>query len=529
MVGRLVDKGHTSLALQAMYALPRLEWDTQAYRIAILLHLMQDPKQILEAQRLLSDYGKPYLDIANPMAPTDLPPMRIDMPLMKDITDNDQLKLWMFYQSVQSKDTSCHWNQEKESYEQKRRENLESLKQRQDKTIDWALEQLHLESKKSEVDKQCIDNDNTMIFVAMNNQQFEYGWQVYKAMNESVNESTPCIIMHLCYLAFRQIPIIDISYRTTWEERAWSIYSRFMCSEYLHPNQQDAPSFIHDILSIALHSPEVMIDIRARYTKTMSVYNLLDRLHFDRLLSDDRVLEPILCTLLYECKGSALNIINMCKKAFEIWDTKLQIQEQHRAAKAAEATQQQSDRDSINTNEEDVIESSTPYTIIWGLLVLCLKSGNLVDFKKVISQLIDNDFQLQDIFIPSSLLAPIQKFHDDYTCSYRNQCCYFQDYMFRYMEYTDSLDNTLPVKMNEYGFLLTSDDIVYDRVQQMPLHSNIHEPQEPNIAQAILRGAAAQGVNNLNAKEMYYSTRKAKALIRHIIKVIPITASVDQQ
>jgi hypothetical protein len=502
-----------------MYALPRREWDTQSYRTAILLHLMQDPKQILEAQMLVSDYGKPYLNIANPMAPTDLPPMRIDMPLMKDVTENVQFKLWMFYQSIQSKDTNCHWSREKEAYEQKRQENLESLEQRQDNKINWALEQLHVESKKSEVDKQCIENDNTMIFIAMNNQQFEYGWQVYKAMNESVNESTPCIIMHLCYLAFRQIPIVDISYRTTWEERAWSIYSRFMCSEYLHPNQQDAPSFLHDILSIALHSPEVTVDKRARYTKSMSVYNLLVRLHFDRLLSDDRVLEPILCTLLYECNGTALNVINMCNKAFEIWDTKLEIQKQHQLEQAKE--------DPTTQQQDDKVESSTPYSMVWGLLVLCLKSGNQIAFNKVSSQLLDNDFQLADIFIPSSLLAPIQKFHDDYSCSHKNEYCYFQDYMFRYMEFTDDLENTQPVKMNDYGFLLTSEDIVYDRVQQQPLHSNITETQEPNIAQAILMGAAKG--EKPNSKEMYYSTKKAKALIRHILKVnIPLAAPVDQ-
>ncbi|KAG1084163.1 hypothetical protein G6F42_021904 [Rhizopus arrhizus] len=286
-----------------------------------------DPKQSQEAQGLLSDYGKPYLEIANPIAPNDLPPIRMEMPLMNEVTEQDQFQLWMFYQSALS-GSDEEWHNTKLAYEELRKENMEAIQQHEeegDGVKDWALTQLQIETKKQQVDRISTDNDNTMIFVAVNNSQFEYGWQVYQAMGDAVNDATPCIVMHLCWVAFRQIPIADISRRTSWENRAWTVYSRFMCSEYLHPEENEAPGFLHDILSIAANSPEIVIDKKARYTKAMSVYNLLVRLHFDKLLCDDRVLEPILCTLLFECKGSPSNIVMMSNKGFEIWNRKLEI------------------------------------------------------------------------------------------------------------------------------------------------------------------------------------------------------------
>jgi hypothetical protein len=480
-----------------MYSLPRQEWDTICYRTAVSLHLMQEPKQIQEAQGLLSDYGKPYLDIANPIAPIDLPPIRIEMPLMQEVTEHDQFSFWMFYQAALGSADKV-WHQTKDAYERKRNENLKALKQEQESVKDWALEQLNIETKKQEVDRISTDNDNTMIYVAIKNNQFEYGWQVYLAMGEAVNDATPCIVMHLCWVAFRQIPLQGISRRTEWETRAWSVYSRFMCSEYLHPEQNEAPGFLHDILSIAVHSPEVTVDRKARYTKSMSVYNLLVRLCFDKLLCDDRVLEPILCTLLYECKGSPNHIVQMCKKAFEIWDRKLKI---------------------LRDQGEDESPSSS-FSMIWGLLVLCLKSGSEADFNQMLDYLLKRN--MEDI--PSSLLAPIQTFHDKYMCD----TCYFKGYMFQYIEFTDNEKTAVTIKMDDYGFLhtdqagnnnvslsISTGDEFLNR-QNYYSRTNINEIQATNVAMSVALGVAKQ--EDLVPKLMYYSTKKAKALIRHCFK-----------
>lgn len=474
-----MDKGHVTLALQAMYALRRKDWDTQCYRTAVLLHLMQDPKQVMEAQKLLSDYGKSYLDIANPTAPNDLPPLRIKMPLMEGITENDQFKLWMFYQAAQSGQND-HWTREKEEYEAQRRHDLELLGQKENSPIDWALEHLSIETEKLKVDRKSTENDNTMIYIAMINKQFEYGWQVYKAMDDAVNEATPCIVMQLCWIAFNQVPIADVSYRTDWESRAWSVYSRFMCSEYLHPEQPDAPSFIHDILCIAANTPEVTVDIKARYTKTMSVYQLLVRLNFDKLLCDDRVLEPLLCTLLFECKGSRLHVVEICKEAFEIRKRKLAFQQ-----------------------KEDRVK--TPFAIIWGYIILCVKVGDKALLSSILLDLLE--YLKDNMKTPSSILAPVQKFHDQYIC--HQNTCYFNQYMFKFIEFTENLEDPAeaPENMNEFGILSLP-------ITTTERHTNIHEPQEHTIAKAVMMGPAQEEM--LTDRPMYYSTNKAKALIRHV-------------
>jgi hypothetical protein len=487
-VNSLVENHHESLALQAMYALPRREWDTTCYRTAVSLHLMQEPKQTQEAQGLLSDYGKPYLDIANPIAPIDLPPIRIEMPLMQEVSEQDQFSFWMFYQAALSSADQV-WHQTKKDYEAKRNENLEAIQQEKDNVKDWALEKLNIETKRQEVDRISTDNDNTMIYIAIKNNQFEYGWQVYLAMGDAVNDATPCIVMHLCWVAFRQIPLQDVSRQTEWESRAWLVYSRFMCSEYLHPEENEAPGFLHDILSIAVHSPEVMVDRKARYVKTMTIYNLLVRLCFDKLLSDDRVLEPILSTLLYECKGSPNHIVQMCKKGFEIWNRKMKI---------------------LRKDDEN---PSCSFSMIWGLLVLCLKSGNEADFNQILDYLLKRN--MEDI--PSSLLAPIQTFHDKYMCD----TCYFKGYMFQCIKFTDHDKTAVAIKMDDYGFLHT------DNVQLVSTgdeflnknyisRTNINEIQATNLAMSVALGVAKQ--ERLTPKLMYYSTKKAKALIRHCLK-----------
>ncbi|KAL9544981.1 hypothetical protein MBANPS3_007359 [Mucor bainieri] len=489
VVNTLVDRNHKSLALQAMYALPRQEWDTACYRTAVLLHLLQDPKQSQEAQGLLSDYGKPYLEIANPIAPNDLPPIRREMPLMQDVTEQDQFQLWMFYQSALSA-SDVEWHNTKLAYETLRKQNMEALQQHaeQDEGVkDWALTQLQIETKKQQVDRISTDNDNTMIFVAVNNSQFEYGWQVYQAMGDAVNDATPCIVMHLCWVAFRQIPLADISRRTDWEHRAWSVYSRFMCSEYLHPEENEAPGFLHDILSIAANSPEVVVDKKARYTKAMSIYSLLVRLHFDKLLCDDRVLEPILCTLLYECKGSPATIVTMSNKGFELWNRKLELT-----------------RGSVRTS----------YSMLWGLLVLALKSGGQADLNKVLVQLLERD--MNDV--PSSLIAIIQTLHDQTMCAHDG--CYFYDYLFRCIEYTDAAakdDTSAVLLVDPLGFVYDGEPTqgFLDGHQRI-WRTNINELQATSISMAVKTGVAKQ--EELVPKQMYYSTKKAKALVRHCLK-----------
>ncbi|KAI8639965.1 hypothetical protein BD408DRAFT_420440 [Parasitella parasitica] len=482
VVSTLVDRNYKSLALMAMYALPRREWDTLCYQTAIMLHLLQDPKQSQEAQGLLSDYGKPYLEITNPVAPNDLEPIRMEMPLMSEITEQDQFKLWMFYQSTLSA-SDGEWHKTKLAYEKLREENMAAIKSQEEKegVKDWALTQLQIETKKQQVDRISTDNDNTMIFVAMNNSQFEYGWQVYQAMGDAVNDATPCIAMHLCWAAFRQIPATNISRQTYWENRAWEVYSRFMCSEYLHPDENEAPGFLHDILSIAANSPEIMMDKKARYTKSMSIYSLLVRLHFDKLLCDDRVLEPVLCTLLYECKGSPANIVLMCNKAFEIWNRKLEI-----------------GHGRIRTS----------YSILWGLLVFCLKSGNEADLDKILAQLLEKDMN----GVPSSIIAIVQTIHDQYICD----SCYFVDYMFQHVEFTDSENETKSILRDVFGFVYDNDLKQGSVDSQQVWHTDINELQAASVSMAVKTGVANR--EELVPKQMYYSTKKAKALVRHCLK-----------
>ncbi|KAI8375321.1 hypothetical protein EDC96DRAFT_571946 [Choanephora cucurbitarum] len=497
VVNLLIENENKLLALQAMYALPRREWDITCYRIAILLHLMQEPKQVEEAQGLLFDYGRPYLDIANPIEPNDLPPIHIEMPLMKNVTELDQFNLWMFYQAALSNSNS-EWNDTKEAFETTRQEYLEALEQEQSSIKDWAMEHLHIESRRQQIDRMSTEHDNAMIYSAIKSNQFEYGWHVYEAMEDAVNESTPCIVMHLCWVAFRQIPFADISRRKGWEERGWSVYSRFMCSEYLHPEQTEAPSFLHDILSIAANSPESTADKKARYTKTMSVYQLLVRLELDKLLCNDRVLEPILCTLLYECKGVPSHVICMCNKAFELWDRKVEILRRE-------------------TGKEFRISS---VSIIWALLIFCLRSGDQCHFEKILQLLLDNDV-LEDL--PSSLLAPIQTYHDKYQC----EDCYFTSYMFKPIAYTDK-DLKHPIYMDSFGLihtLETSEDNAKSKRHGRPLSGtfahddlrpNIDEIQTGLIATSVIMGPAKH--ENMLPKQMYFSTKKAKAVVRHCLK-----------
>ncbi|CEJ03697.1 hypothetical protein RMCBS344292_17676 [Rhizopus microsporus] len=460
-VNYLVDCGHMSVALQAMYTLPRTEWDTECYRIAVLLHLMQRPEQIQEAEGLLSDFGKPYLEMANPNDPDDLPPVRIDMPLMKQVTQRDKEQLWMLYQVAAS--SNKEWDRRKSLYENQRREYVQKLKERRRSMSymiqDWAVEQLlHMESEREQVDRASTQNDNAMIYSAMIHRQFEYAWHVYQAMGNAVDEITPCLVMHLCWVAFSQIPQVKVSQRLEWESRAWSVYSRFMCSEYLHPEATETPSFLHDLLLIAAYSAES----KARLTKVMSIYHLLTRLDLRVLLCDERVLEPMLCTLIYECSREPVE--KMSQLAFEMWQRKWQS------------------------------DPSMSLSVLWGLVLLCVKTGDKDKFRQLVDKL------SSDTIVPS-VMAPIQHFHDIHLCS---QGCYFENYMFQAIKYTD---RTIISYMDIYGL---------DQQRQ----TTINEPQAIHITMAVLHGLVE---SDLSQKEMYYSTKKAKAILRHCFLTSQIT------
>ncbi|KAG0866630.1 hypothetical protein G6F16_009345 [Rhizopus arrhizus] len=456
LVNTLIDKGHVPLALQVMYTLPRPEWDTECYRIALLLHLMQRPRQIQEAESLLFDYGKPSLEVMVNDVPT-----RIEMPWMSQVTEEDREQFWMLYQATISADKE--WDRRKSLYEAQQRDYAHQLKTRHAGQIvqDWAREHvLHVASEREQVDQASIQNDNSMIYSAARHQQFEYAWQVYLTMRESVDEVTPALVMHLCWTAFSQIAPNKVSQRRAWEERAWSVYSRFMCSEYLHPEAPETPGFLQDILLIATHS----VERDARLTKAMAVYHSLTRFEFSSLLSDERVLEPILCSIVYECTRAP--ITKMSGLAFDIWQKKWRL------------------------------DPATSLSALWGLLILCVKSGNKAHFKQVVQKM---DSEL----VSPSVMAPIQTFHDMYLC----RDCYFEDYMFQTIKYTD---RTLISFMDPYGF--------NDQQQ-----TDLNEPQAIHITTAVLDGLLTKESERVQRK-MYYSTKKANVILRHCL----LTAQMSQ-
>lgn len=510
VVNALVESDNKTLALQAMYTLPREEWDTECYRVAILLHLMQNPKQIEEAQGLLSDYGKPYLEMVNPLAPTDLPPIRKEMKWMKEhnISEYDSFELWMFYQAALS---DTEWGKRKALYEAQREESIEMLEKdkiankgrRTSIVEEWTKDTFNIETAQQKVDKQSTDNDNTMIYIAMNSRQFEYGWQVYKAMGDSVNDATPCIIMHLCWVAFCQIPLSEVSRRSDWETRAWSVYNRFMCSEFLHPEQPETPGFLHDILDIVANSPEK----EARFTKAMTVYNLLVRLYFDSLLCDDLVIEPILCTILSEsCRGDVTDRKSICSKAFEMLQRKEEI----------EAL-------------VSVSPPSFPFSMLWGYIILCLRMGDVGHFSHMMER-VSQECRNNASIPPASLLAPIQTFHNYYLCHDGSSCCYYFNYMFRNVRTTKHEEFTM-IQMDEFGLMapkvteeasgrrksvIAGVPITFVN-QVLNKRTNINEPQAPGLAMAVALGAAKG--EELTQRMMYFTPNKAKVLIQHCLKV----------
>ncbi|KAG0169567.1 hypothetical protein DFQ30_003518 [Apophysomyces sp. BC1015] len=466
-------------------------------------YTLETPKQVEEAEWLLSDYGKPFIEVTNPLALTDLPPLHIETPIMDSVTDHDRFKLWMYYQTALS---GTDWALEKDQYETKRRATLSALelqKERRRSLTDKAMRWMSMETEPERMEREKIDTDNTMIYTALRKKQFEYGWQVYAAMDKAVNEFTPRVAVHLCWRAFSETPISNVSRRIEWESRAWAVYSRFMCSEFLHPDQAETPGFLRDLLSITATSAESRN--LAKYTKVMSVYHTLERLQMNNLMRDEHVITPIFCAFLHECQGTPTTIMAMCHKAFEIWHKKRDIDA-----------------------SLDLAESNS-FSMYWSLIIFSLKSGDAYDFAEIL-----NCLDSESTPTPSSLLAAIQTFHDRYLqCGQKaNQEaeCYFDQYLFRPIKYTDDAADHQVEEMDEWGFVgqeaaVTQGRRNSDMAEPMAyidhaLHkrTSINEVQAGCLARAVAMGAARD--ENLQQKTMYVTRNKGSALVRHCLQLV---------
>ncbi|KAI8371573.1 uncharacterized protein BYT42DRAFT_73738 [Radiomyces spectabilis] len=495
-----MDYGHYALALQAMYVLPPAIWDTNCFRLAITLHLMQEPRQIAEVERLLSDYGKTHITLANPLAPFDLPPIRIDMPNMKNVADSDKYALWMYYQAACSE---TEWGKEKENYEAKSYEHAQQLKQQRhgrETLKDWAMRRFKVETEQDRLQRDKIEADNTMIYISTQNHQFEYAWHVYERMGKEVDAFTPRVVMHLSWQAYKHTPIAHVSLRTHWEDRAWELYSRFMDSEYLYPNQTETPGFLGDLLSIA--STTIGVHDGAQFDKVMELYQLFQDRGYERLLSNEQVITPLLCTLIYQCRRSPQSMDSMRRKAFQIWRTKHAIDQKTEGK-----------------------HPSTAYSILWILLVFCVHSGDKTDFAELLVTLSSH---YVDNLPPTSLLAPIQRFHDRYlSCSHGSTPCHFHHYLFRPV---DSPDKDPSGYMDDLGFVrgdsrrassASSIDVtslpepIAHMYETLHRRTNIHDMGAASMDAAVSFSLTNHG--QWVTKPFYCPLNKAQALIRHCL------------
>jgi hypothetical protein len=282
-----------------------------------------------------------------------------------------------------------------------------------------------------------------------------------------------------------------------------------MCSEFLHPEQPETPGFLHDILDIVANSPEK----GARFTKAMTVYNLLVRLYFDSLLCDDLVIEPILCTILFEsCRGNVTDRKSICSKAFDMLQRKEEI----------EAL-------------VSVLPPSFPFSMLWGYIILCLRMGDVGHFSHMMER-ISQECRNNASIPPASLLAPIQTFHNYYLCHDGSSCCYYFNYMFRNVRTTKHEEFTM-IQMDEFGLLtpkvteeasgrrksvIAGEPITFVN-QVLNKRTNINEPQAPGLAMAVALGAAKG--EELTQRMMYFTPNKAKVLIQHCLKVAKLMKS----
>ncbi|KAI7880512.1 hypothetical protein K492DRAFT_195085 [Lichtheimia hyalospora FSU 10163] len=516
VVQYLVDVKQEILALQAIYSMPRSCWDTQVYRLAISLHLLQTPKQIHQAEYLIGEYGKPYIDLANPLAPTILPSIRIETPLMSQVTEQDQFKLWMFYQNALS---GTEWAYEREEYERKNVDEsaavARSHRRRNSILQDWADRRVQGTTHQERIQQDKVDNDNAMMYTALQWEQYEYAWQLYKKMGAAVDEFTPRVAMHVCWRAFGATPIMThVSRRSDWEARAWTVYTRFMCTEYLLPDQPEMPGFLQEMLLLATFA---YARAHERYDKVFSIYDLLLRLQFDHLLSNEQIVIPMLCALLLECCGSPAAIVEACSKAFSIWRRKKTI-------------------DNVNH-----VQQVASYAIPWALLVLCYKSGSINDFAELLDYLLPlpvDDF-------PTSLVAPIQAFHDTHLeCGSQ---CFFDKYIFRSVQFIDgdqdnseddskrgSFNGNEDECLDTFGFIchdgewgksvrhgdgdVTASGPIAFVDHALHQRTNIADPNASMLAMAAAIGAGQDEC--LQNHTLHYCSNKAKSLIRHCFDVV---------
>lgn len=503
-----VQYNHVDLAQQAIYSLPRQQWDTDIYKIAITLHLLAQPKELLQIETLLSDYGEPSIEILNPTAPTRLPPIRIETPLMNDVTVDDKKLLFSFYQTALD---SSDWGRVKEIYEndfaerQERRRSvaLEQPKVRNKGVIDWIIsgtEKMMIDSKasvKNSVEE--VQNDNSMIYIAICNSQYEYGWKLFESMGSNVNRHTGRMMMRLCRCAFNAAPVTNVSTRFNWEQRAWRVYAVFMMSEHFDVQREESHAFLRDILFICANSTEREDNIR--FSKAMQVLKLLRREKLYQMIGDEYVMMPIFCILLEQCHGVPDIVVTQCETAFSLWK---EMQE---------------------ANMKHFMEIQSPsQSFCWMMLLFIFLSGKMANFRDVM-------VWMQDMEPSESLAAPIQYLHDSFlNCKIPDDSrCYFYDYMYHDTTVGANAVAQEPdghnILINEMGF--KQDNITCDNERDGPtygdpiahvrnaykMRSTISDTNAVHVAKFAALGPLVEVP--LEYRTMHYSSRKAKALIRH--------------
>jgi hypothetical protein len=510
LANQFVQYDHIDLAQQAIYSLPRQQWDTAMYKVAITLHLLSQPQQLLQIESLLSDYGEPSIEIWNPIAPTRLPPIRIETPLMKDVTEDDKKMLFSFYQTALD---NTDWGRAKEIYEgenaerKERRHSIavEKSKERRTGVIDWIIngtEKLMVDTKANqENDAEDVQNDNFMIYIAICNFQYEYGWKLYESMGNNVNRHTGRMMMRLCRCAFNAAPVSNVSTRFNWEQRAWRVYSAFMLSEHFDVQREESHAFLRDILFVCANSTEREDNIR--YSKAMRVLKLLESQKLYQMIGDEFVTMPIFCILLEQCHGVPDVVVTQCETAFSLWK-KMQ-----------------------DANMKYFQEIQPPsQSFCWMMLLFIFLSGNMSHFRDVITW-------LEDMEPSESLVAPLQYLHDTFlNCKIPdNTRCYFTDYMYRDITVGPDAVATEPddniIIMSQMGF--KQDNGTCDSEREGPtygdpiahvknaykMRSTISDTNAVHVAKFAALGPLAE--ISLEYRTMQYSTRKATALIRHCL------------
>ncbi|KAG0277824.1 hypothetical protein BGZ95_005267 [Linnemannia exigua] len=182
--------------------------------------------------------------------------------------------------------------------------------------------------------------DNNMLEECIAHKEFEYGWKnVYERMGPTLEDGeTAKIAMRLCRRAFLAWIAKDFSFTPPdqeaskskqdpelWEARAWVIYNKAMMSSgsFLSSSSSGTGStlsnasgasaagsasmsvsvFMHDILTIAIHSPE----ISSRYLKAFKVYSgMRSDAHYHQQLRDPFVM-GLMLKAIYDAVLAVIN------------------------------------------------------------------------------------------------------------------------------------------------------------------------------------------------------------------------------